>query len=118
MAISGIVTIARLPIFAAVCVLMSLTLCCESSFPNPRPEVQAPRLARRRHGQRSRLFRAREPRAIPARLRAYRTLTTTLPFAWPASTYARASLVCSNGTTLSSTGRSTPASKRRVISRN
>ena len=44
------------------------------------------------------------------------SLTTTLPLARPASTYAKASLVASNGNTRSITGRIAPASMRRVIS--
>jgi KAP family P-loop domain len=44
------------------------------------------------------------------------SLTTTLPLARPASTYAKASLVDSNGNTRSITGRIAPASMRRVIS--
>ena len=49
---------------------------------------------------------------------AYRTLTTTLPFARPFSTYANASLVDSNAKTRSTTGRMIPESMREAISRN
>lgn len=49
---------------------------------------------------------------------AYHTLTMTLPFARPFSTYANASLVASNGKIRSTTGRMIPESISEPSSRN